>query len=247
MKKPIYNDKVNKIIEMLKFKTRDEVAKEFNYKTYKSLDIYMRRKNFRYDSKEGQYYPMESRIEKPDPKTYAPTKVASIIAAFEEDGMDPKVIARQEGFKDHREMAEYMKIKGYEWNVYKNNYVKIVGRVVEEADDGLPPVESINKQEVKGSMEGIEEYIPFIRFLYEKRDDIYQLISGTREDGQIPRYAIPGLVRTKAIYMSDTIAKLAGEFSKEKNITQREVMEAALVEYLMKYGFKREVEALLKN
>ena len=122
-----------------------------------------------------------------------------------------------------------------------------MGRVVEEADDGLPPVESINKQEVKGSMEGIEEYIPFLRFLYEKRDDIYQLISGTREDGQIPRYAIPGLVRTKAIYMSDTIAKLAGEFSKEKNITQREVMEAALVEYLMKYGFKREVGALLSH
>lgn len=247
MKKPIYNDKVNKIIEMLKFKTRDEVAKEFNYKTYKSLDMYMRRKNFRYDSKEGQYYPMESRIEKPDPKTYAPTKVASIIAAFEEDGMDPKVIARQEGFKDHREMAEYMKIKGYEWNVYKNNYVKIVGRIDEEADGGPPLIEQINKSEVKGSAEGIEEYIPFLRFLYEKRDDIYQLISGTREDGQIPRYAIPGLVRTKAIYMSDTIAKLAGEFSKEKNITQREVMEAALVEYLMKYGFKREVEALLKN
>ena len=247
MKKPIYNDKVNRIIEMLKFKTRDEVAKEFNYKTYKSLDMYMRRKNFRYDSEEGQYYPMETRIEKPDPKSYAPTKVASIIAAFEEEGMDPKVIAKQEGFKDHREMAEYMKIKGYEWNVYKNNYVKIVGRIVEEADDGLPSVEPINKQEVKGSMEGIEEYIPFIRFLYEKRDDIYQLISGTREDGQIPRYAIPGLVRTKAIYMSDTIAKLAGEFSREKNITQREVMEAALVEYLMKYGFKREVKALLKN
>lgn len=247
MKKPIYNDKVNKIIEMLKFKTRDEVAEEFNYKTYKSLDIYMRRKNFRYDSKEGQYYPMESRIEKPDPKTYAPTKVASIIAAFEEDGMDPKVIAKQEGFKDHREMAEYMKIKGYEWNVYKNNYVKIVGRIDEETDDDPPLIETTNKTKTGGNVEGIEEYIPFIRFLYEKRDDIYQLISGTREDGQIPRYAIPGLVRTKAIYMSDTIAKLAGEFSKEKNITQREVMEAALVEYLMKYGFKREVEALLKN
>lgn len=47
--------------------------------------------------------------------------------------------------------------------------------------------------------------------------------------------------------MSDTIAKLAGEFSKEKNITQREFMEAALVEHLMKYGFKREVEALLRK
>jgi len=42
----------------------------------------------------------------------------------------------------------------------------------------------------------------------------------------IPRYAVPGLVRTKAIYMSDMIAKLAGEFSKEKNVTQREIMEA---------------------
>jgi hypothetical protein len=73
------------------------------------------------------------------------------------------VVARQEGFADHREMAEYMKTKGYEWNVHKNNYVKTVGR--------------------------IEECLPFIRFLYEKRDDLYQLLFGTREDGKIPRYA----------------------------------------------------------
>jgi prenyltransferase beta subunit len=90
-------------------------------------------------------------------------------------------------------------------------------------------------------------YIPFLRFLYEKRDDIYELISGTKEDGTIPRYAVPGLVRTKAIYMSDMIAKLTGEFSKEKNITQREVVEGALIEYLQKYRFKGEIETLLKN
>ena len=47
--------------------------------------------------------------------------------------------------------------------------------------------------------------------------------------------------------MSNTIAKLAGEFSKEKNIAQREVVEGALVEYLIKYGYRREVEAPLKN
>jgi hypothetical protein len=33
-----------------------------------------------------------------------------------------------------------------------------------------------------------------------------------------------------------------GEFSREKNVTQREIVEAALVEYLQKYGFKQEVE-----
>ena len=58
---------------------------------------------------------------------------------------------------------------------------------------------------------------------------------------------MPGLVRTKAIYMGDMIARIAAEFSKEKNVTQREVMEGALIEYLQKYGFKREVESLLKN
>lgn len=135
-----------------------------------------------------------------------------------------------------------MKNKGFEWNVYKNNYVKVVGKVVNELDaaDLLQETFAIAK-------EGIDEYLPFLRFLYEKRDDLYQLVSGIKEDGKIPRYALPGLVRTKAIYMSDMIAKLAGEFSREKNVTQREVMEAALVEYLQKYGFKREIEELLKN
>jgi hypothetical protein len=52
--KPIYNAKVEKIRELLKFKTRDEVAEELGYKNYKSLDQYMRRKNFTFDSKEQQ-------------------------------------------------------------------------------------------------------------------------------------------------------------------------------------------------
>lgn len=247
-KKPIYNAKVNKIIEMLKFMTRDEVAAELNYKNYKSLDMYMRRKNFRYDSQAQQYVPMQSRVEKQnDPKSYAPNKVVSIITAFEEEGIDPKVVAKQEGFKDHKEMAEYMKNKGYEWNVYKNNYVKMVGRVVEDEGMTVPPPEPINQSAGRELPEGIKEYLPFLRFLYEKQDDIYQLLSGTREDGKIPRYAVPGLVRTKAIYMSDMIAKLAGEFSKEKNVTQREIVEAALIEFLQKYGYKQEVDALLKS
>ena len=260
---PIYDEKVKRIIEMLKFKTRDEVAAELKYKSYKSLDMYMRRKNFAFDSQQGQYFPRKNRIEKPDPKSYAPTKVASIITAFEIEGIDPRMVARQEGFADHREMAEYMKTKGYEWNVHKNNYVKTVGRIDVPEPVGDPMPESINLpgpgpivqsalsptvQPTSGELpEGLGEYLPFLRFLYENRDELYQLLTGTRDDGIIPRYAVPGEVRTKAIYMSEVIAKLAGEFSKEKKVALREVMEGALVEYLMKYGFKREVETLLRN
>ncbi len=253
---PIYDEKVKRIIEMLKFKTRDEVAAELQYKSWKSLDMYMRRKNFAFDSQQGQYFPRQNRVQKPDPKSYAPTKVASIITAFEVEGIDPRMVARQEGFQDHREMAEYMKTKGYEWNIHKNNYVKTVGRIdvpepVEEEMLEPPapqPLPAPTVQATNGeSPQGLGEYLPFLRYLYENRDGLYQLLTGTRDDGIIPRYAIPGQVKTKAIYMSDMVARLAVEFCKEKNLSQREVMEGALLEYLMKYGFKREVEGLLNN
>ncbi len=114
-----YNSKVRKIIEMLKFQTRDEVSDEFGYKTYKSLDMYMRRKNFRYDAEANQYVPKNAKVNKVnivngwdlDPKNYAPSKIVSVITAFEEDNADPRLIAGNEGFKNHKEMAEYMTIK----------------------------------------------------------------------------------------------------------------------------------------
>jgi len=104
---PIYDSKVKKILERLKFKTRDEVAEEMKYKNWRSMDMYMRRKNFIYDSKEGQYISANKRVDKynKDPKNYAPAKVVSIITAFEEENTDPKLVAKQEGFKDHKEMA----------------------------------------------------------------------------------------------------------------------------------------------
>ena len=56
-REPIYSARARKVIEMLKYQSREEVAKEFNYKHWKSLDTYMRRKNFVYDSRQGQYIP----------------------------------------------------------------------------------------------------------------------------------------------------------------------------------------------
>jgi hypothetical protein len=248
-KGPIYDSKVRKVLELLNFKTRDEAAAALEYKSWRSLDMFMRRKNFVYDAQEGQYVPAQTRLEKlrKAPKTCAPAKVLSVMAAFEVEKADPKVIAQQEGFENHKDMAEYMTSKGYEWNVYRNNYVRVVGKSKEEevpTEQSADVSTDTTEQELPA---GIAEYLPFLHFLYEKREDLYRLLSGVKEDGKIPRYAVPGLVRTKAIYMSDMVGKLTGEFSREKNVTQREIVEAALLEYLQKYGFKHEVEALLKK
>lgn len=246
-RQPIYDKKVRQILEMMRHMTRDDVAESLGYKDWRGMDSYMRRKNFRYDSINTEYVPAATKVESvmKDPKSYAPIKVVSIITAFEEANADPRLIAKQAGFKDHKEMAEYMTGKGYEWNVHKNNYIKIVGEMNEEEEDKIP--EAFTRVEGEKLPDGIEEYLPFIRFLYEKRDEVYQLISGTKEDGKIPRYALPGLTRTKAIYMNDMIGRLTGEFSREKNVTQREIVEAALIEYLQKYGYKAEIDALIKS
>lgn len=79
------------------------------------------------------------------------------------------------------------------------------------------------------------------------RLDVAKILSELEQEEPIPRYVVPGLVRTKAIYMSDMVSKLTAKFSKEKDISQREVVEGALIEYLQKYGFKREIKTLLKN
>ena len=75
---------------------------------------------------------------------------------------------------------------------------------------------------------------------------MYQLLSGTRKDSKIPRHVVPGMVRNKALYMKDAIAKLTGGLTRRKLIP-REVTKEILVEYLQKYGFKQEVVALLSN
>ena len=82
------------------------------------------------------------------------------------------MVAKQEGFKDHKEMAEYMKAQGYEWNVYRNNYVKMVGKLEDGNNVVDQAYQPVKKTEGGKMPEGIEDYLPFLRFLYEKRDEV---------------------------------------------------------------------------
>lgn len=239
-------------MEMLQFKTRDEVAKEFNYKNSKSLDTYMRRRNFRYDSKSKQYVPVESRNirSKSDPKTYAPVRVAEIITAFEKADADPRTVAEQAGFTDHKQMADYMKTMGYVWSAQQNNYVKEIGKIEDMEDEtkntviNLPQAFDQSDKELQSEM---EKCLPLIRYLYENRNRVYQLISGTQNDGRVPRYAVPGRAATKAMYMSYEIANLVVKYSREKNIKQKDIVEVAFIEFLYRYDYKHEVDTLLKS
>ena len=87
-------------------------------------------------------------------------------------------------------------------------------------------------------------YLPLLQMLSENKDRLLDLLMPNSE-GNIPKYAVPGIPKTKSIYMSDLLARLVTEFSESKNLSQREVVETALIEYLKRYGYQMEVEKLL--
>ena len=47
---------------------------------------------------------------------------------------------------------------------------------------------------------------------------LFSLLSGTKEDGTVPRYVVLGLIGTKAIYMSDIVSKLTESTQRDGSI-----------------------------
>ena len=68
---------------------------------------------------------------------------------------------------------------------------------------------------------------------------------GNGSDGEIPRYAVLGTTKTKSVYMADSLANLVTEFNKSRNVKQRDIFEAAVIEYLRKYGYGDAVDSII--
>jgi hypothetical protein len=90
-----------------------------------------------------------------------------------------------------------------------------------------------------------KRFLPLLAWLSENRDAMQGLLGASVASGQIPRFTLPGLFVTKSVHMTNTLDQVVRDFSKEKNINQREIFEVALIEFFRKYGFAREVETLL--
>lgn len=246
---PKYNEKVEYILQELgKGRSREDLAVEYDYSNYKSLDIYLRRRGFRYDSEKGNYVPDLPEEEVVVPKN-ANSKVTLIITMFTKEDADPKEIAESAGFDDHIEMANYMQRKGYIWSTTQKNYRPAKNKgVEEEKEDGSGPKSSevlAEKEEMLQSS-SLQKFIPLLEKLQQKEEELFALVDGT-SDGILKKYSVPGQSMTKSIYMSKSLANFLEEFSDVKNLSQREIVEAALVEYLKKNGFKTEMETLLSS
>ncbi|TMN21830.1 hypothetical protein [Lentibacillus cibarius] len=239
---PIYDDRVNEILRSLSDGIpREDLAVKYKHRDYRSLDMYMRRKNFTWDKEEQNYKPIHTKIgqKKAMDENMHSGKVAKVIESFKE-GVDPKTVAQNNGFKDHKRLAEYMTNKGYEWSGKEENYVRKVG--ILKDDKSNDDVKEKGSQKHQKTVKKDDELQYLVKTLYEKLN---------MEDNPIvdkmPRYLISGIRKNKTTPISHLLHELIENFGYEKNVPHREIIETALIDFFRNYGYKYEVEELFKN
>lgn len=251
--KPVYDERVHQILRGLASgKTREELADEAGNSNWKSIDMYMRRRNFSWDSHMQTYAP---KIEPNKQEFLAdPSKAGHVISLLSKEGSDARTVAERLGFSDHRDLANYMNVKGYVWDAQENNYIKQLGEITSEIvdtaiEEKMPDHSTSSKSSSNQftSSEDLDRFIPLLEMLEKHRERLLDLIVPTSQKGTIPRFVVPGVAKTKTVQMMHPLEQLVVEYSREKNISQRELFEVALIEFFRKYEYEQEISRLLSR
>ena len=75
----------------------------------------------------------------------------------------------------------------------------------------------------------------------DNKEKLIELISNEGTADIIPRYVLSGTVITKSIKISNTLDRMVYDFSQEKGVTQKEIVQTALIEFFKRHGYKHEV------
>ncbi|MCF8565020.1 hypothetical protein LLE49_09860 [Alicyclobacillus tolerans] len=232
--------------------TREEVAEIYGHKDKATIDQFMRRHGYVWDKTRQNY--VQKDVSGMHRGRISSSRAVDVMAQFRKPGADPKEIAKRLRFASHHEMAKYMRARGYRWDPDLGNYTAVSAEVEDEDIEATAEPDSSSSGPAASAptktpaLPSIDwgKFVPLLLRLQKNEDKLMQLLSQTLvESAEIPRYAIPGVFTVKSIHMNVSLDQLVKEFSREKNISQREIFEVALVQFFKKYGYEREVEALL--
>lgn len=240
---PEQDERVHEILtRLMKGDTREEIAISLKQKSYKSLDIYMRRKGYRYDTRLKTYV---ANVE-PSKITLDGSKASRIVQLLAEYIDDPTIICQKAGFKNMEEIAQFMTSKNYRWNPSLQNYEKCTK--LEErpnAADINVSIEESNNLKSISTTDTWQQYLPLLNLLQNNEEKLIELLMPYGNGQAMPRYLLEGIAKPKTVQMVHSLGNLVIEFAEQKNVSQREVFEVALIEFFRKYGFEREVERVL--
>lgn len=175
-------------------KSWEELAGIFGHKNYKTLDIFMCRRGYAWNREKQVYEIKELSLPRgTEDISSGPKKVHKVLGLFEE-GKDPKEVAKEVGFKNHRVLAKHMKKRGYIWNPQKHNYEQQVG----ELSQGH------QKEEKPETSSGNEEDV--IQLSMQNKDKLEEMLGSNCES--LPRkgnFELKRIIARKQIYISGTM------------------------------------------
>lgn len=244
-------EKVHYILEGLEGgRTRDELAKSLGYKDWRGIDVLMRRQG--YICSDGMYLlPEQKKHFTPEP--FVPQPVRIILEQLEAGNRDLVEIAGKAGFRDRKDLTVYMKSQGWLWSSEKRTYIK-------EGSASTPNEKEVSQSRTKvdsfeaertSTEEGassFEDFLPLLNFLQEHQGELEELLGFSLATNQIPHYKFPsGVTITKSFTMGMNLDQLVRDFSAETGVTQRVIVEAALIQFMEKYGYARQVRKLLEG
>lgn len=265
---PIYDDRVRATIKGLEMgMDREKLAHSFGLKHFKSLDISMRRKGFRY--LDGNYVPENTSIEKLEKKEEdnLPVKVQKILESFDEEDADPRSISKKFHFNTVDELGAYLEKNNVYWNPTENKYeLKLSIRSEEENKDLTRQIESSNNNVTDEKVEDsskkvnvdvsskdkieigeLHEYLDVLELLKGNKSKLEKLLGSVKGDGQLPTYTVPGINTTKTFSISSMLSNLIAEYSTAKGVSQKQMLEIGMVEFLINHGYEEEMKILLNR
>ncbi|WP_214730320.1 hypothetical protein [Exiguobacterium sp. s195] len=233
-----YDDpKIQKTLELLESgKTKQEIADHFGH-GWSGVDMYFRRKGFRWDGK--TFVPQtESKISAQEESKHLATKAGQVIRQLNQTEKNIRQIARRNGFETVDELGEYMLGQGYRWNNEIENYEYTEVAKVEKERTGP------RYEDKTSAMD--DQYVELLQFLASNREKLEALL-GEAQDGTLPRYRFRGAKANKTLAFPTSLMTLLSDFSNEFNVTQRDVVEVALAEFFMKYGYAEQLDGALRG
>ena len=231
-KEAIYDERVKAIlVGMNEGKSREELAKEFGHSDYRSLDIYMRRRHFRWNPDKQRYEPMATVLGEDWLESGAKGKVKEILSQLD-SGLDPRTVAQNTGFRDHRALAEYMKKRGYVWEPDRKTYTPQRGAVPVDHDENKKPEDASIKRLSPSDRLTFEDCEPLLKMLLANQDKLRELLKVDPSETALPRYLIPGRRITKSVVTVVPLDDLVKAYSKQYNVSQKEIYEIAAIVFL---------------
>ncbi|CDX03431.1 Hypothetical protein DPCES_3545 [Desulfitobacterium hafniense] len=252
--------RVNEILNKLRSgQSREAISDHYGYSTWKSLDMYMRRNGFTWDSQRRIYTNAEAgSTEGPSLASTDLTEINpdEIIRLFGLGILDAREIAKKTGFPSHKDMAAFMGCHGYVWSSAESNYMDSNPPPQEQSLNNMGKNEdTLAKAAAEHSRSPLTEgfpsdkYITLLEFLWNSRDKLIKMIESTEElqNHKVQVYTIPGEAKTKSIFFSNELATLMTAFCKDHCMSQKQGFEAALIEYLAQHGYEHEINSLLQK